>query len=613
MNVEDIIKNDIYNFKNGEENMLKIQLMKQKLNFIVFIFGVALTIVLVLIITNYGIDVQEKRASQTVEKYGERIEALLNEYKNKTDILKAVIVSYDGQLDEDVFYDTASSLITDQGIRALQYLPDGIVEYCYPLEANEASLKDNILERPDRKTDAILSKKLDKIIVSGPLTLKQGGQALIIRNPIYLSTSQSQKEFLGFSQIVLDLPEALKSVGLDYLKEEGYLYQLAVVSSDGQKRVIEDQFQEDDIQHFVTRNIQLEETRWVLKIYPSGGWVNVYKAMLMICVGIILSFLLSRVVFHEIQKRELLKELQKDENLLKLAIKKAKIKIFLYNHKTKKLMFKSNEENNEIMNHIQESSLESIIQSYIYPESQDNFMRMYKALEKGETSVEEVIKVRKDQSSFAWIRITMMNLSPKDKNKENIIGIIENITDEKIAEESFVQEKRNLRYRAEFDQLTHIFNRATLQEKVENHLQHTSLKNVLLIIDLDNFKQINDKMGHNQGDIVLKDVASILKKVFRNTDIIGRLGGDEFVVFMKDINNHKIIEEKVKKVLRLVEREYRKDHNVIKLSCSIGIAVSPECGTSFEQLYDVADQALYHVKNNGKSGYDMMCNDKNTA
>ena len=124
-----------------------------------------------------------------------------------------------------------------------------------------------------------------------------------------------------------------------------------------------------------------------------------------------------------------------------------------------------------------------------------------------------------------------------------------------------------------------------------------------MILDLDNFKSVNDCLGHSYGDRILQECASILMKSFRRLDIVGRIGGDEFVVLAKDlqaISNADII---ASKLVNQLQWELPYEDRTIKVSGSIGIAIFPYHGTSYEEIFDKADEALYSVKANGKGGY----------
>ena len=118
-----------------------------------------------------------------------------------------------------------------------------------------------------------------------------------------------------------------------------------------------------------------------------------------------------------------------------------------------------------------------------------------------------------------------------------------------------------------------------------------------LLIDLDNFKQLNDTLGHQKGDEALQDVAKILRQHFREYDILCRLGGDEFIVFMTNIENASAVEAKGAEILDILAKSETTPHFTV----SIGAAAYPAAGNDYESLYLAADNAMYASKKSGKN------------
>ena len=125
----------------------------------------------------------------------------------------------------------------------------------------------------------------------------------------------------------------------------------------------------------------------------------------------------------------------------------------------------------------------------------------------------------------------------------------------------------------------------------------------MFIIDIDNFKTINDTQGHLFGDVVLLEIAKVIKEAFKVTDLIGRIGGDEFVVFLKDISSIKMIESKAKEVCSACRTLYTGSNQKQKISCSIGISLFPKHGVTYKSLVRTADEALYITKGFNKNDY----------
>lgn len=174
------------------------------------------------------------------------------------------------------------------------------------------------------------------------------------------------------------------------------------------------------------------------------------------------------------------------------------------------------------------------------------------------------------------------------------IGRVQNIHAEKM-------EKEQLRKKSMLDSLTDILNAASVKKQIQEVLEAESTPHALYIMDLDDFKEVNDVHGHYMGDQVLIQTATALREVFRDSAIVGRLGGDEFVVFMKHISSREQVMERCQ--LLTENLRYKRESAGLPIpTISIGVSLS-RAGDDFVSLYQRADVALYDVKHQGKDNY----------
>jgi diguanylate cyclase (GGDEF)-like protein/PAS domain S-box-containing protein len=184
---------------------------------------------------------------------------------------------------------------------------------------------------------------------------------------------------------------------------------------------------------------------------------------------------------------------------------------------------------------------------------------------------------------------------------EGIVGTILDITERKKAEEALEQ-------LALTDSLTGLDNRYSLMKRLDHSLvrqKRENFKLAFLMLDLDGFKQVNDKYGHPMGDALLVEVASKLKNTFRECDIIARVGGDEFSVLLEKVASIESLKPLAKKVLAEFSEPFVIDSKQLSIGISIGIALSSSSGFSSEDIIKQADAALYQVKNSGKGYYQL--------
>ena len=150
------------------------------------------------------------------------------------------------------------------------------------------------------------------------------------------------------------------------------------------------------------------------------------------------------------------------------------------------------------------------------------------------------------------------------------------------------------------DSLTGLLNRATAIHAIRNTLQNSQGHHILIMLDIDQFKQLNDNYGHQFGDKALHRAASRLKSALRRDDIFGRLGGDEFIILLKDVAYNMDLYARLENLCSLIGSALEPEAHI---SGSLGTAAYPEDGTVFEELYEKADIALYHAKKQGRNQY----------
>ena len=206
----------------------------------------------------------------------------------------------------------------------------------------------------------------------------------------------------------------------------------------------------------------------------------------------------------------------------------------------------------------------------------------------------EVRMLHKD-GSIGWIESMCVPIFDDNEQMIGALGINRDITDR-------VNETERLRYLAQYDQLTRVPNRYLLFERISHLIdqcERTKSCFSLVYFDLNNFKIINDTKGHAFGDLVLREVASRITKSIRKSDTVGRIGGDEFVLLLENTYKKDDINVAVETLTSTISKELAIGPEVLRLSCSLGVATYPNDGTTTEELLSAADTAMYKDKNNG--------------
>ena len=233
---------------------------------------------------------------------------------------------------------------------------------------------------------------------------------------------------------------------------------------------------------------------------------------------------------------------------------------------------------------------------HVAPQNIDILRQMMAEIVQGASFLSRECQIKTIDGTPVWCRIQVTSQLDLNGQLLKIVGDIANIDAEKRMMDS-------LRQKAERDPLTGLYDKAAIQNLIEQYLEavQSNEKCALLMIDIDDFKVVNDTMGHLFGDAVLSDFSASIRGETRSSDLVGRIGGDEFLVFLKNIPSAQTALQKSQRFLSVVQDLFREKKNKIAISCSIGISLFPAHGHDFRSLYQCADIALYRAKGKGKN------------
>ncbi|NLF80718.1 MAG: diguanylate cyclase [Clostridia bacterium] len=247
--------------------------------------------------------------------------------------------------------------------------------------------------------------------------------------------------------------------------------------------------------------------------------------------------------------------------------------------------------NGELLDILKEKKYRRIVSPEYWPHIEDATEKICR--EPGKITLECLSLPWMGGDDYEWCRLTLASVGDEKGRVISVLGRVENI-----------QQLMKARENAAMDPMTGILNKVSLRKKISDALEeYGSANTATLMIDLDNFKQINDNYGHMVGDIVLQRLAQIMQRVFAVEDILGRFGGDEFVVFMQNISRENV-EKRVSQFEDILRQDQQNRHDFINIPTpSIGIFYTKDNGLDVDTLIIRADQTMYEIKRRGKNGH----------
>lgn len=242
------------------------------------------------------------------------------------------------------------------------------------------------------------------------------------------------------------------------------------------------------------------------------------------------------------------------------------------------------------------------------PDRIHEFNDLLRRVLSGETLMQtELVRQRRDGKTI-YLDMTLAPMRDSAGCITGYLTIAADVTEQKKAEQQ-------VEFLAYHDALTGLPNRMLLQDRCNQataHAERTGTHVALMFLDLDNFKQINDTLGHACGDLLLKEVTARLKDCVRDTDTISRQGGDEFVVVLRDLPDSQAAVPVLDKIMVQMQKPVRIEGSELTTSVSIGVALFPDDGRTFDTLLKKADMAMYRAKEVGRNTYHFFNEEMST-
>jgi diguanylate cyclase (GGDEF)-like protein len=544
----------------------------------------------------------------------------------------AAEISTHPDITQSQFADIAANLLAvGSRLRVLAGAPDLVVSLEYPVHGNEAALGLDYRKNPAQREAALRARDTGDVVLAGPLELVQGGKALIARLPVFTNALDGRKTFWGIISAVIDLDKLYRDSGLvghdlpidvaisgkDGLGKDGVLFFGNPAAAK---------------HHPVTAEASVASGSWRIQAIPRGGWAAATPnrwllrlALLGACVVIVLpAWLIGRLVeerrghFTSLRDRE--QELDRLSRRLELALDASKVGVWEFNIDTQELVW--DDRMNELYNYPPDRGARDYrhwrerLAEPDAPRAIEDFERAIRTQGRYESQYQLDLG---DGRTRVIRAIGRVFVAPGQAKK--IIGVNWDVTSDvaltrDLTRSKALTEARNaeleaararIEYNSMHDFLTRLPNRMYLELVLEQHAARCAATGggiVLLHVDLDGFKQINDTLGHSAGDAMLVHTAETIRRNLGENDFVARTGGDEFVIVCNADNGMAGFDAFACKIIESARKPTMYEGHECRLGMSIGIAGAFGGAVDRQRLLVNADLALYRAKSLGRNRFE---------
>ena len=501
-------------------------------------------------------------------------------------------------------------LLLNPRVVALSISPGGVVRDVAPRQRNERLLGFDVLNDPVQQGAAIFVRDTGRLGLAGPMRLAQGGVGFVSRLPIYFPDGAGGRYFWGFANATILQADLLHGAALNDLPGQGFEYVLWKLEPEsGSKQQIAGSTQQA-LESPVRQSLEVPNGAWNLDLAPVGGWRDWRGLALGAVFSLLASVLLAYCARMLMAQRRYKAQLE-EQVVWRTA------EILATQNQLKSTL-------DAIRDPIYELGLDGTIHSCSAPVDSPlpapletligKTVRQVLPEAAARTTMEALQLAHAEgfsqgeqyslnlENGRRWFELSVARKAVGAMAAPRFVVMTRDITARKNA-------KQEIRRLAFYDPLTDLPNRRLLQDRLE-HALAASIRNrhhgALLLIDLDNFKALNDTMGHDKGDLLLQQVARRLQASVRDSDTVARLGGDEFVVLVDDVG--RLQAEAVEhatvvatKILEVLGQPFAIAGREHLSSSSIGVSLFGENTASMEEAFKRSDVAMYQAKAAGRN------------
>ncbi len=512
------------------------------------------------------------KVTYKAEKKAEILKSTISSYIFDTKLLEVFLVKADYHED---FKKVAHELYNKhKSIKAIQLAPNGIIEYSYPYEENKAGMF-NLFSDPKEKKRVEHSRDTGKVMLVGPLELRQGGRGLIVRKPVYITNPEGSKLFWGFTTIVLDFDNLMEESKLERLQTENYNYQLT--KDDFFNSTLDPTLitEHGTLNSPIMTTFEINGENWYLRVEPAAGWKDPYlqvmRYVFIILLTLFILYSIEKILLKDKIKRELTEEqvlnkcismLYQNDDINNSISKLLKILCNYYEGDRSYII--EFETDTTTMNITHEWCAEGVNPQIgelnnINSDIIDTWLPVFH--NRSGVRIESVKKELKHSSTeyqffkeygiHAIITSPLFDIQGKLKGFIGVDNPKENVKNSDLIEKvsifiaDFIDKSeliKKLDILSFSDRLTGVKNYHAYADTLEMLKKNSHHTLGVSFFDINGLKIVNDTHGHEKGDQLIINCADFLRVHFGNN--IYRIGGDEFILLYENIDEG-VFQEKI--------------------------------------------------------------------
>lgn len=571
----------------------------------------ALTLVLVNRIEwQYRDQLSAERMSSTLERlsiYRYQLESELNTNLSLITGVAAFVGANPDFSDEDFQRYSASVRERQPALVNIAVAPDLIIRHVHPWEGNEEAIGLDYRQQEDQWPAVERVIESGSMVIAGPVDLVQGGRAFVGRAPVFVSDDVGGQRIWGLVSAPILVDQLFRPAGLYDLPDD---LALAIRGQDATGAEGETFFGESSVfgdVNMVSMPVALGEGSWELGVVPqepgpTAGIIGIRGAGATISVLLMGGLWLRRRFLLE---REGLQQIIfRNEHFLRAVERVSRVGGWRLAHdgrftemsETARRIF------GLMSDGVDDLSLDGLCARLDTRSATLLRQQLMRALQYRTRFDRELELIRKD-GTVVWVHLQGEVF--EDRGRAEITGAVSDITRSREAD-------RLIEYQANYDGLTHLPNRNLFLDRLHTSLlqaDRQSSRLAVLFVDLDDFKSINDNLGHDKGDELLIEAAGRIRACVRETDTVSRYSGDEFVALLPDVFSESTVARICDEIIQRMNAPFKLDHSRLYCSVSIGVSFFPDDADEADVLIIKADQAMYEVKGAGKNSWQFYTTD----